>query len=432
MPMSRRRRVLLTVLASVAGVLTLALVAVLVLTNTDWGRERVRRMIVNALEDKAHGVVPLGRVSGTLLKRVTFHTFVITDTAGAPFVAVERMSARYKILRFLKKRIELDDVLLVRPVIVLDRPPEGRWNYKRIFPDDTLPVSQDTTRGWGDWLMFTDVTVVDGRLMVKSPWRPGSKLAPSEQAEQTREALSGEGRLLVVNAPPPFKGYQKIVELRAVNAKMPLVRLADPQLATRTIVVASMSTTALAFRPPAADLRNVVGRFDFTGDSLWWRSAKVTMPGSQMTGDGAYVFDNGNMWITALGRPVALADMRWLYPRLPSNGGGPLDVALRWDEDRDDYRVRNMDIRIGAQRVRGHAGVTLADTFTIHSTDVRIANLDTRLIEQVVPQFDSPRRGTLSGRARLRGGKHALQVDGEMAFTDPQSGTSRICRSAAR
>ena len=424
--MSRRRRVLLTVLASVAGVLTLALVAVLVLTNTDWGRERVRRMIVNALEDKAHGRVHLGRVSGNLLKRVTFHTFVITDTAGAPFIAVERMSARYKVLRFLRKRVELDDVVLVRPVIVLDRPPDGRWNYRRIFPDDTLPVARDTARGWGDWLAFTDVTVLDGRLMVKSPWRPGSKLAPSEQAEQTREALSGKGRLPVVHAPPPFKGYQKIVELRAVNAKMPLVRLADPALATRVIQVASMSTTALPFRPPAAELRNVVGRFEFTGDSLWWRGAQVTMPGSRMTGDGGYVFDNGNMRITALGRPVALADMRWLYPRLPSNGGGPLDIALRWDENRDDYVVRNMDIRIGVQRIRGNAGVTLADTFTIHSTDVRIANLDTRLIEQVVPRFESPRRGTLTGRARLHGGKHALRVDGEIAFTDPRSGTSRL------
>jgi translocation and assembly module TamB len=424
--MSRRRRVLLTVLASIAGLMTLAVAAVLVLTLTDWGRERVRRMIVSALENKAHGRVHLGRVSGNLLKGITFHNFVITDSAGAPFVAVQRMSARYKVLRFLRKRIELDDVVLVRPAIVLDRPPSGIWNYKRIFPDDTLPVARDTTPGWGDWLAFTDVTVVDGRLMVKSPWRPGSDLAPSAQAEEVRKALSGEARLLVVNAPPPFSGYQKVVELRAVNAKMPLVRLADPALATRIIHVASMSTTALPFRPPPAELRNVVGRFEFTGDSLWWRGAQVTMPGSRMSGDGAYVFDNGDMWITALGRPVALADMRWLYPRLPSTGGGPLDLALRWDQDRDDYLVRNMDIRIGAQRIRGQAGVTLADTFTIHDTDVRVANLDTRLIEQLVPQFESPRRGTLSGRARLSGGKHALRVDGEMAFTDPRSGTSRL------
>jgi translocation and assembly module TamB len=424
--MSRRRRVLLTVLASVTGLLVLAVVAVLVLTNTDWGRERVRRMVVNALEGKAHGRVHLGRVTGNLLKRVTFQSFVITDSAGAPFVAVERMSARYKILRFLKKRVELDDVFLVRPVVVLDKPPDGRWNYKRIFPDDTLPVTKDTMPGWGDWLMFTDVTVVDGRLVVRSPWRPGSKLAPSEQAEQTRDALSGQGRLLVVNAPPPFQGYQKVVEMRAVNAKMPLVRLADPALATRVITVASMSATALPFRPPAAELRNVAGRFEFTGDSLWWRRAQVAMPGSQMTGDGAYVFDGGDMWITAIARPVALPDMRWLYPRLPSTGGGPMDVALRWDADRDDYIVRNMDIRVGAQRIRGDAGVTLADTFTIHDTDIRVANLDTRLIEQVVPQFESPRRGTLNGRARLAGGKHALRVDGEIAFTDPRSGTSRL------
>src|SRR3712207_1233295 len=112
--MSRRRRVLLTVLASIAGLMTLAVVAVFVLTGTDWGRERVRRVIVSQLGSRAHGRVHLGRVSGNLLKGITFHNFVITDSSGAPFLAVERMSARYRILAFLKKRVALDDVMLVR------------------------------------------------------------------------------------------------------------------------------------------------------------------------------------------------------------------------------------------------------------------------------------------------------------------------------
>jgi hypothetical protein len=302
--MSRRRRVLLTVLASIAGLMMLAVVAVLVLTGTDWGRERVRRVIVSQLESRSNGHVRLGRISGNLLKGITFHNFVITDSAGAPFVAVERMSARYKILRFFRKKVELDDVVLVKPVIVLDRPPGGQWNWKRIFPGDTLPVAADTTPGWGDWLAFTDVSVIEGRLVVRSPWSPSRRLSPAERADEVRDALGGKSRLMVVNAPPPYQGYQKIVELRAVNAKMPLVRLADPGLATRVIQVASMSTTALPFRPPAAELRNVVGRFEFNNDSLWWRGAQVTMPASQMSGDGAYVIKNGDMWITARGRPA--------------------------------------------------------------------------------------------------------------------------------
>src|SRR3712207_1148815 len=296
--MSRRRRVLLTVLASIAGLMTLAVVAVLVLTGTDWGRERVRPVIVSQLEGRSNGRGRLGRGSGNPLPGITVPKFVVTDSARAPFVAVERMSARYKILRFLKKRVELDDVVLVRPVIVLDRPPGGRWNYKRIFPGDTLPVARDTTPGWGDWLAFTDVSVVDGRLLVRSPWEPSSKLSPAERTEAVRDALGGKSRLMVVNAPAPDQGYQKIVELRAVNAKLPLVRLADPGLASRVIEVASMSTTALPFRPPAAELRNVVGRFEMNNDSLWWRGAQVTMPGSQLSGDGAYVIENGDMWIT--------------------------------------------------------------------------------------------------------------------------------------
>src|SRR3712207_6582175 len=139
---------------------------------------------------------------------------------------------------------------------------------------------------------------------------------------------------------------------------------------------------------------------------------------------------NGDMWITARAQPASLADMRWLYPRLPSNGGGPVDVAIKMAGGFDQYVARNADIRIGAARIRGNAGVTLADTFALHDTDLRFANVDTRLIEQIVPQFESPRRGTLNGRARLAGGIPALRVDGDIALTDPGTGTSRLAAVA--
>jgi hypothetical protein len=74
-------------------------------------------------------------------------------------------------MRILEEALTFDDVLLVRPVIVLDKPPGGQWNYARIFPDDTLPVQKDTTRGWGDWLVFTDVSVVDVLDYFASPMK---------------------------------------------------------------------------------------------------------------------------------------------------------------------------------------------------------------------------------------------------------------------
>src|SRR5688572_22176149 len=65
---------------------TLGALAVYVLTGTDWGRERIRRIAQDILQKEASGgIVKIGRVSGNLLTGMTVHDFVITDRAGKPF-----------------------------------------------------------------------------------------------------------------------------------------------------------------------------------------------------------------------------------------------------------------------------------------------------------------------------------------------------------
>ena len=66
---------------------------------------------------------------------------------------------------------------------------------------------------------------------------------------------------------------------------------------------------------------------------------------------------------------------------------------------------------VGATMVKGDFGLTMSDTFALHDTNLRFANFDTRLAEQLVAGFKSPRRGSLSGRAAVNGGKNALRVD---------------------
>ena len=55
--------------------------------------------------------------------------------------AAQEVSARYALGALIGKKIWLQDVRLVRPLIVLDRPPGGKWNYQRIFASDTSPSS---------------------------------------------------------------------------------------------------------------------------------------------------------------------------------------------------------------------------------------------------------------------------------------------------
>jgi autotransporter translocation and assembly factor TamB len=114
-----------------------------------------------------------------------------------------------------------------------------------------------------------------------------------------------------------------------------------------------------------------------------------------------------------------------VFPRFPSEGGGPLDFALEWRGTTDEYWVRNADVRTMGARLQGKFAISLADTFAIHDTDVRFTNVSTKLIEQLTPDLQLPRRGTLDGNLEIMGGRNAMRLAGNVAFHDITAGTSR-------
>ncbi|HEY2376546.1 MAG TPA: translocation/assembly module TamB domain-containing protein [Gemmatimonadaceae bacterium] len=426
--LGRLGRVLLGIFTVVLGIVALVGIVVVVLTSTDWGHERVRRLALSQLQRRVHGRVSIGQLSGNLISGLTVHDLAISDSSGEPFLAAQEASARYALGALIGKKIWLTDVRLTRPLVVLDRPPGGKWNYQRIFASDTTQPAS-TTPGFGSWIRLENVTVVDGDLVVRTPWSPGTKLSPAARDSAVRDALSGRGRAMVVEAPHAYAGappFQKLVELRSINATFPMLRLADPSQKSRYAEIASLQMTALPFRPPAAVVTEMRGSFQFDNDSLWWKGIRASMPASHVSGDGSYAFSSGDMMLSVRGAPAALNDLRWLYPRLPSEGGGNLDFALSWRGGVDDYTARNADIALGSARVRGDFGLTLSDTFALHDTNLRFANLDTRLAEQLIAGFKSPRRGSFTGRAVVNGGEHDLHVDGDVAFADATTGTSQL------
>jgi uncharacterized protein involved in outer membrane biogenesis len=156
------------------GLVAVAVIAVYVVTGTDWGRERVRRKAQSMIASMVHGNVKIGRLSGNLLIGMTVHDFSITDTSGAPFAAVESFTATYSIVSLLRKHVWIEDAVIVRPLIVLDRPPNGKWNWQRIIRRDTTKRSTPHKIAWGDWVRFSDARVVNGQLIVRTPWKPSA------------------------------------------------------------------------------------------------------------------------------------------------------------------------------------------------------------------------------------------------------------------
>lgn len=408
----------------VATLAILVVGAVFTLTNTDWGREQVRSRVVGVLNDNAHGIVRVGRISGNILRGLTLHDVSITDSTGAPFVAAAEIRAGYGLRSLYSRKIDLRDVELRGARIVLEQDFNRRWNYDRIFPRDTSGAQSDTAGiQFGDWVVLHDVRVTRSALTVRAPWNPDASLGGAARDSAVTVALTGKSRTTVVRV---AGGLQQVQEFRNIEAKLPLVRVAHPDFRSRRIEVDSLRTLALAFAPPAVDVRALQGAFEIDADSVWFSRADVTLPASRATIGGSYRIENGDLRLDVLARPVALADVRFLYPALPSEGNAKFDLALSMTDSVQRYTVRNLDLTSGTAKAQGAVGLTVADTLRLHETDLTFSGIRTALLEQLIPALDAPRQGVLAGHAKVDGTLTAMRVDGDVTFDDTRSGTSRV------
>ncbi|MEO8562209.1 MAG: translocation/assembly module TamB domain-containing protein [bacterium] len=411
---------LLLVLAVLA---VIALTAVWIGTNSEFGRERVRRFALGTLGGATHGIVKIGGIRGNLLSGATLTDISITDSGGHPFLKADSLSGRYSIGGFLSKRVEIRDLVIYRPDIVVEKLPGGKdWNYRILWPA-SKPTPGDTAPGFGSWVRFDNARVVDGHLVVRSPWAPRTGVAARVRDSIVTDALKGGSRLMIVQAPG---GYQKVIELQHVDGRFPQVRIADPNFKVRLLDVATMRMEAYPFRPPAAIVTAMAGRFEFNDDSLWWKNAHVQLPASKMRGDGAYLINNGDMRLSVAGEPAAFNDFRWLYPHTPATGGGTLALGVKWEGVTQDYVMRNADLRTDGAHILGDLGTTMTDTIFFHDAQLRFTGVTTKLIHEVIPSVKSPRDGVLEGRAKFSGTAKRMLLDADVTFAAYGRGTSRV------
>jgi translocation and assembly module TamB len=417
--LQRVARVLVVLLV----IATVALVAVWVGTNTEFGRERVRRFALSALGGSTHGIVKIGAIRGNLLSGATITGISITDSAGRPFLRADSLSGHYSVGSFLAKHIEIRDLVIYRPDIVVEKLPGRKdWNYRILWPA-TKPVPGDTVPGFGSWIRFDDARVVEGHLTVRSPWAPRAGISAHARDSLVKDALAGGSRLAIVRA---TGGYQKVIELQELDGRFPLVRLADPSFKNRLVEVAGLRMQAYPFRPPAAVVTALAGRFQFNDDSAWWKNARAEMPHSATHGDGVYNIGNGDMRLQLASEPAAFDDFRWLYPHMPTSGGGRALVEVQWRGATQDYLIRNADARTAGAHVLGDIGVTMTDTVYVHDADLRFTGVTTRLIREVVPDAKPPREGVLEGRARFSGTPKRMDLDADVTFATYGRGTNRV------
>jgi hypothetical protein len=405
--------------------IVIGLGAVLVLANTSWGNERVRRILVSQANQRLTGRLTIVSLRGPLLSGATLTGVALMDSAQQPVFTARRIEVRYGLWAALHGQVVVKSLTLDTPLVVLDKRPGSRWNYQMLIrPSGALgDTSQHRPPP-----RLADVTIRHGRFLYRRPWRPDGTLPADRRDASIAAALGANTRSLTERVPG---GFQRVLQYHDIDARLPAVQLAEPGRPT-SVRIASLSMIGEPYKPPVVDVRSLIGTIYATGDSVWWRGTRVSFPASHIVADGRIGLNSTGLSLSLVGTPIALADLRWLNPSLPADGGGKLSFAMRVHGDTAEYALADADVRYRGASVAGSAALTRIQpiggrsTMLVRGADLTVARLTTTMLHELVPSLTTPRTGTIDGHVALSGAPGALSVNADLQFDDAHAGRSHV------
>jgi hypothetical protein len=422
----RTRRVTKVILGVVVLPLALLALVVVVLATTPWGNERVRRIVVSQANDRLTGRLEIARLRGNLFRGATLTGISVRDSAGVAVFGARRALVQYALWPTIRGRVVIRSLVLDTAFVVADKRPGKRWNFQTLMRPSDAPRDSSARRRTPP--SIADVTIRHSRLTYRRPWQPDSTLPADRRDAAIRAALGAGARSRTERV---AGGYQRVLEYHDIDAVLPTITLAEGDRPT-SVRIASLSMIGEPYRPPVLDVRSLTGTIYASKDSLWWTDMRLALPASQLSGRGRLGFDKSGVTLALAGAPVALADMRWLNPRLPTAGGGRFRFSMRTYADTSEYVLADADVRYREASIAGDASLLRIapkgqkSTMLVRGADLTVARLSTAMLEELVPSLDVPRTGVIDGHLALSGPPTALQVNADVRFDDARAGVSHL------
>ncbi len=419
------KRVLKALLAFVVVPLIVGVIVVLVLAMTPWGNERARRIIVSQGNQRLNGTLAIGKLRGNLLSGAALSNIELLDSLKHPVFAARRVEVHYGLLAALRGEVVIESIVLDTPVVVLDKRPGESWNFQSLLKPASTP--KDTTKK-STPPSLSDITIRHGRFVYRRPWLPDSTLSTAAREDAVAKALDPDARKRTMRVPG---GYQRTLDYHDIDARLPSVRIAHEGLPT-AVEIGALKMLAEPYRPPAINVQSLVGTLYASKDSLWWRGARMVMPGSRVSGDGKIGFHRSGLTLDLTGAPVALNDLRWLDPKLSPSGGGNVRYRMRFVGDTAEFAISDADLKYGDASLVGNATVARVSPkgakseLLIKGVDLTIARLTTAALHELAPSVKLSRTGTLDGHIIVSGAPSAMSLNADVRFDDAAAGRSHV------
>ncbi len=354
------------------GVLALALIV----SQTPWFRDWLRRYIVRESKQYLNGQLAIGALDGNLLFGIDLSD-VTVDMSGERIVAVKGLEVDYNVFSLISRGVYVDQIKIDQPVLQLQRDANG-WNVARIMK----PQEQEADR--------------------TGPTRPISlkSVEVSDASLEIRDRVA-EG----VNLPRRFDD----VDLKGTFEYAP--------------VHYSVNVDHLSFRgrSPELSLQQLTGKLAIRDDNLYVQDVALTTNETSLTMNGVVeqylatpvvkLTTAGHVSLPEIARVVPAAAGYNLHPTVNLKADGPAQrLGL------------TIDVKSEAGNVRGTltTDVQAPDFAARGDVDVERLNLAPLL-------KDPAQRSDLTGHAKLdvvmksapASAPAAERVSGTFAFTGP-------------
>lgn len=393
-----------------------AIITVLVwaLTRTQVGVEQVGRLVVGSLEDDVQGELRVGRVTSEgLLGGATVHDIEIEDRQGRPFVRVDSAQLSYDWRSLLGGRIVFDDVVVHDPEVYIEQlPGDTAWNFEYLFPDTTAGESPAE-----NLVLFERARVVNGQFVIRFPWEPDDEEPAVEPADTARLILE-----------PAPGGLVRTLRFEDVNAVLPRALWESPREEGKLFQIASLSTRGYIYKDPF-DLRDLRGAITIRDSLIAFEATHVDLPASRAAGIGRIITedeeDEQNYDIQIDAEELAFADLRWLYPRLPEEGGGNLELRIQTQPEGTLWLATDAQLHAPGTELAGSFGLVTGDSLYFTRVDLRASPLNVALLEQVLP-VDLPVEGLMVGTVEVEGPISSLSTEGELQLLAADGGSAVV------
>ncbi len=171
----------------IAGIVAAALAAVLVgltlFVRSYLTDERIRMLVTEAAESSLGRKVSLGEISVGIFKGISVRDFEIREKdSDAAFLKAESFILKYQLLPLLSKRLVIDELGLVSPLLVVTKKGDGTYNFSDIVQPK---AGEDSTEKPGD------ASGLPVSLSIHSMRIEKGKLEYSDEAGGLRKALIG-------------------------------------------------------------------------------------------------------------------------------------------------------------------------------------------------------------------------------------------------